>query len=155
MVDSIPAIRNTVRAVIVENDAILVQHKCYEDGSERYTLPGGAQDPGETLEEGLQRECLEEIGTRVEVADLIHVADYDKPRDTEPPTKRQQVEFFFDCSLPRGYLPGNGPKPDRHQVAVVWLSLENIGESALFPPGVKAVLTSGASGKPVYLGKIV
>lgn len=154
MVELIPAIRNTVRAVIVENEAILVQHKCYEDGSERYTLPGGAQDPGETLEGGLQRECLEEIGTRVEVADLIHVADYDKLRDTEPPTKRQQVEFFFECHLPDGYRPGNGPKPDRHQVAVVWLPLESLAESALFPPGLKTIFSPVKSDRSVYLGRI-
>jgi 8-oxo-dGTP pyrophosphatase MutT (NUDIX family) len=79
-----PGIRNGVRAVILRERQLLLLRKAYEDGSERYVLPGGAQDAGETLTDALQRECREEIGTEVTVSGLLYLADYFKPRTAQP-----------------------------------------------------------------------
>lgn len=150
-----PGIRNAVRAVIVRDEAVLVQRKEYESGEVRYTLPGGAPETGETLEEGLQRECREEIGTEVAVGDLWHVADFFKPRETDPPTVRQVVEFLFRCEVPADYDASNGPRPDRHQVAVEWLPLAGMVESDLFPRSFRSLFSSPDSLRDrVYLGRI-
>ena len=53
-----PVIRNTVRAVIVRDNRILLLRKEDELQGERYALPGGAQEAGETLEQTVNRECL-------------------------------------------------------------------------------------------------
>ena len=74
MENLLPLIRNAARALILRDGEILLLRKEDDDGSERYALPGGAQDPGETLRQALNRECLEEIGTEVEIRDLLHVA---------------------------------------------------------------------------------
>jgi ADP-ribose pyrophosphatase YjhB (NUDIX family) len=150
----IPGIRNAVRAVIVRGDSLLVQQKLYEDGSERLTLPGGAPDLGETLEAALRRECAEELGAQIRVFELLHVADYFKPRDSDPPTRRQQVEFLFRCEVPDSYEAQNGLKPDKHQVDVRWLSFRDVTQSQLFPPSLKDILTVGRSRSGVYLGLI-
>ena len=150
----IPGIRIAVRAVIVRDGALLVQQKLYEDGSERLTLPGGAPDLGETLEAALYRECDEELGTRIRVFELVHVADYFKPRDTDPPTRRQQVEFLFRCEVPDAYVAQNGLKPDKHQVAVRWLPFEDVTESQLSPPALKDILLIDSVRGAVYLGLI-
>ena len=89
-----PTIRNAARALIVRNDHILLLRKQGGDKGERFALPGGAQDPGETLQDALNRECLEEIDTRVQIHDLVGVADYFKPRATLPPSTRHVVEFL-------------------------------------------------------------
>jgi ADP-ribose pyrophosphatase YjhB (NUDIX family) len=146
--------RNAVRAVIVRGGSLLVQLKKYDSGQVRYTLPGGAPDLGETLEAGLQRECREEIGSSVEIVDLMHVADFYKPRDTNPPSRRQQVEFLFLCRVPSNYVPGNGSKPDKHQVDVVWLPLREAAVSNLYPLSLRRILTSDSSQSPIYLGLI-
>ena len=112
----VPPIHNTARALIQQDNNILLLRKDGYEGGERFALPGGGQDLGETLEQALYRECLEEIGTRVEIRNLVSVADCFKPRDTPPGSTRHLVEFLFACTVPDDYIPKNGHHPDKHQV---------------------------------------
>jgi 8-oxo-dGTP diphosphatase len=151
----VPGVRNAVRAVIVRDDRLLLLHNCGDDGEDRFALPGGAQDLGETLSQTLQRECLEEIGTAVAIGPLLHVADYFKPRQSEPSWVRHQVEFLFTCELPADYQPMMGHHPDKRQVGVVWKSLGELTTLPLSPASLAGVLTGGAPhDAPVYLGVI-
>ena len=149
----IPGIRNAVRAVITKDDSILLQRKVDDNGTERYALPGGAQEHGERLTDALQRECKEEIGTRVEVIDLLFVGDYFKLRQTTPPTRRQLLEFLFACSVETDYQPRNGPRPDKHQVDVLWVPVNRLEEINLVPADyVKLLAKQGRS--RVYVGQL-
>lgn len=155
MMDIEPGIRNGVRAVILRERQLLLLRKAYEDGSERYVLPGGAQDSGETLTDALQRECREEIGTEVTVSGLLYLADYFKPRTAQPDVIRQQLELLFLCEVPGDYVAQNGHAPDSHQVAVVWVAQDRLVEINLSPSDLTAVLSSAdLTSHPVYLGEI-
>ena len=149
----IPGIRNAVRAVITQDDAVLLQRKIDDNGTERYALPGGAQEHGERLTDALQRECEDEIGTRVEVIDLLFVGDYFKPRKTSPPTTRQLLEFLFACSVAPGYQPRNGPRPDKHQADVQWVPLNQLAEINLVPADYVELLQKQKPSR-VYVGQI-
>jgi ADP-ribose pyrophosphatase YjhB (NUDIX family) len=155
MENLLPEIRNAARALIVRDDRILLLRKQgYSDG-ERFALPGGGQAPGETLRQTLLRECQEEIGARVRIHDLIHVADYFKLRDTEPPSTRHLVEFLFSCEVPDSYAPMNGEHPDKHQVEVIWVQLDTLAELPLFPRSLARFLGQGrAVSASVYMGVI-
>ncbi len=123
--------------------------------SHHYVLPGGAQDPGETLHQALVRECEEEIGVRVQVIGLIHVADYFNPRKTVPPSTRHQVEFFFKCTVPDSYVPRNGSRPDKRQTAVAWLDIEQPGDKLFSPDSVRRlILEPEPRDRPVYIGEL-
>ena len=150
-----PVIRNAARALVVRDNSILLLRKAGYESGERFALPGGGQDPGETLVQTLLRECHEEIGTRVQVGDLVHVADYFKPRDTNPPSTRHLVEFLFSCDVPETYTPVNGHRPDKHQVEVVWAGLDVLADMPLYPRSLAAFLTGAhGTGTRVYLGLI-
>ena len=149
----IPGIRNAVRAVITQDDAVLLQRKIDDNGTERFALPGGAQEHGEGLGEALQRECEEEIGTRIEVIDLLFVGDYFKLRQTSPPTTRQLLEFLFACSVAPDYQPRNGPHPDKHQVDVQWVPIGQLAEINLVPVDYVELLRKQKSSR-VYLGQV-
>jgi 8-oxo-dGTP diphosphatase len=151
----VPGIRNAVRAVIVRDDRLLLLHNRGDDGKDRFALPGGAQDLGETLAQTLQRECLEEIGTAVAIGPLLHVADYFKPRQSEPSWVRHQLEFLFTCDLPADYEPMMGHHPDKRQVGVVWKSLGELATLPLSPTSLAGFLAGGAQrDAPLYLGVI-
>jgi len=153
-------IRNCARAVIVRDGAILLLCKQSPSYGMRYALPGGAQEESETLQAALIRECEEEIGTTISVDDLMHVADFFKPKNTYPDTKRHTIEFLFRCSVPDGYVLANGPAPDKNQKDVLWLPLTDLPGAPLFPNDLRAVLAARApedpayQAHPVYLGQI-
>ncbi len=151
----IPGVRNAVRALIVRDGKILLLRKDGYPKGERYALPGGAQDSGETLEQALNRECMEEIGTEVRINGLLHVADWFKHRDTEPPSTRQLVEFLFDCEVPADYRPRNGHHPDKHQVEVQWRELRELPGIRLLPQSLAEHLAEHPRGNgKIYLGNL-
>ncbi len=91
----------------------------------------------------------------VVIRDLVHVADWFKPRDTTPPSIRQRVEFLFDCAVPENYQPRNGHRPDKHQVDVVWKGLGELQDIQLLPQALTGYLMDyPESGKQVYLGTL-
>ncbi|MCP4766908.1 MAG: NUDIX domain-containing protein [Gammaproteobacteria bacterium] len=148
-----PDIRNAVRAVIVRNDQVLMLKKTGGNRGERYALPGGAQDLGETLAQALERECQEEIGSTVEIATLMSVADHFKTRETDPPSTRHMVEFLFRCTVPDDYIARSGIKPDKSQIDVVWIDLTKLAVMPLYPESLSHWLPEGIlRDTPVYLG---
>ncbi|MES9904946.1 MAG: NUDIX domain-containing protein [Sedimenticola sp.] len=149
----LPTIRNAARALIIQENRILLLRKEGGGRGVRFALPGGAQDTGETLHQALIRECLEEINVAPAVHSLVHVADFFKQRDSQPPTIRHLVEFLFLCSVPDTYSPQSGSHPDKHQVDVVWIEINQLAQLPLFPRAFKPYLQSlGQGDTPVYLG---
>jgi 8-oxo-dGTP diphosphatase len=149
----IPEIRNAVRAVIIRDGDVLLQRKVDENGFEHFTLPGGAQELGETLAEALLRECREEVGADIEVIDLLCVCDYFKSRLTSPPSTRHVLELLFRCTIDNDYTAQNGPRPDRHQVDVLWAPINSLDAIGLVPADY-AVLVARAVDNPVYVGRV-
>ncbi len=64
-----------VGAVIVDGDRVVLIKRRYEPLAGEWSLPGGAVEVGETLEECVAREMLEETGLEVEVGPVIEVFD--------------------------------------------------------------------------------
>ncbi|MES9912468.1 MAG: NUDIX domain-containing protein [Candidatus Sedimenticola sp. 4PFRAG1] len=151
MTELIPDIRNAARALIIREGKVLLLRKEGGGRGERFALPGGAQDPGESLQEALNRECEEEIGTSVNIGNLLHVVDFFKLRDTQPPTRRHLVEFLFQCSIDGDYLPCNGHRPDKHQVEVIWADLNRVANMPIFPQYLSTCIPHQAD-RALYLG---
>jgi 8-oxo-dGTP diphosphatase len=149
-------IRVSAKAVIVSGGRVLLCRNVDELG-DWYCLPGGGQRRGETLVEAVRRECLEEIGTDVEVGRLLFVRDYiawnHEFAATDPET--HQVELMFACAVPTGYEPGSGATPDGRQTGVEWLVISSLGARRIHPSGLRELLAKVSAGEvasPVYLG---
>ena len=64
-----------VGGVVIENGRTLLIKRGSEPLLGQWSIPGGTLEIGETLQEGVARELLEETGLIVEVQDMIEVFD--------------------------------------------------------------------------------
>jgi mutator protein MutT len=60
-----------VGAVVIRDGQVLLVQRAQEPLSGKWTLPGGAVELGETLEEAVVRELREETGLEVRVLELV------------------------------------------------------------------------------------
>jgi ADP-ribose pyrophosphatase YjhB (NUDIX family) len=122
-----------------------------------YILPGGGQRHGETLREGLQRECMEEIGTEVDVGELLYVREYIGKNHEFHKTHHafHQVENVFRCSLPNPQGIGPGSEHDKKQIGVEWIPLEELEQRRFLPEVIKSFFTAdGFEAGTNYLGDV-
>ncbi len=149
-------IRVAPKAIIIEDDRLLAIHLAHRNG-DWYGLPGGGQEPGETMHEALRRECLEEIGVEVEIHDILFVRDYlfgnHEFAEDDPDT--HQVEVMFECTLVGGEHPKVSITPDTDQLGVAWLDLAQLHRYRLYPKVLADLLKNGIpSGPARYLGDV-
>lgn len=68
-----------VAAIIHENNKILIGRRSYGDFKGLYEFPGGKIEPGETGEEAIRREILEEMDVHIKVEKFFTNVQYDYP----------------------------------------------------------------------------
>jgi len=86
-----------VRGIVFkENKLLLVQEKL--DG-DRWTLPGGWADVGDSAAESAVREVWEETGFRVRASKLIALYNREHPRHGHPHYVFHAYKAFFGCEL--------------------------------------------------------
>ena len=64
-----------VGAVVLDGDRVLLVKRAHEPLKGEWSLPGGAVEVGETLEEAIRREVREETCLEVEVGPIVDVLD--------------------------------------------------------------------------------
>ena len=68
-----------VAAVIKDRDKIFATQRGYGEFKGGWEFPGGKIEEGETPQEALKREIMEELDTEIEVGELIDTIEYDYP----------------------------------------------------------------------------
>jgi len=119
---------NRVRAVIIQDDKVLtLERKCPDEIF--WCFPGGGIEPSDRDEkEALKRECLEEVGVKVEVGEKIFQQNF-----------KGNLEIFYLCEISGGKVAkGSGPEyfsqnhyRGTHQPK--WLEIANLGKYDLRP----------------------
>ena len=66
-------------AVIRDNNRIFATARGYGAFKGKWEFPGGKIEMGETSQEALKREIMEELATEIKVGDLIDTIEYDYP----------------------------------------------------------------------------
>lgn len=149
-------IRHACRAVIVRDDRLLAIKMCDRSGI-FYVLPGGGQRHGETMREGLKRECLEEINLDVSVGPLLYVREYIGQNHSFSKYHRNfhQVETVFSCTIAEGAEPSPGSETDRKQIGIEWLDLKRLTSVRFLPAdAVPFIQRELAQSDDLYLGDI-
>jgi 8-oxo-dGTP pyrophosphatase MutT (NUDIX family) len=150
------SIRTAARALILIDHKLLAI-KMRDRSGTFYILPGGGQRHGETLHDGLRRECLEEIGTEVAIGELLYVREYIGKNHgfRKAHGAFHQVENVFACSLPHPEAIGPGTELDKKQVGVEWIPIERLPECRFLPEVIKPYFSrDGFLLEERYLGDV-
>lgn len=140
-------IRNSSKALIIHNGRVLAMKMRDEEGV-YFILPGGRQEPGETLADTVRRECYEELSAEVIVQDLRFVREH----TCEVP---HRVEFIFHCTLKADVATDTAPRPDDGQLGYAWLPLPQLRHTRFYPLGLRPLLDGTVQEDyPIYLGDL-
>ena len=115
-----------VAAVIREKDKIFATARGYGDLKGGWEFPGGKIEDGETPQEALKREILEELDTEICVGELIDTIEYDYP------TFHLSMDCFW-CSILKGSLILNEAEAAR------WLSKEELDSVPWLPADIHLI----------------
>ena len=86
-----------VAAIIIHENKIFATQRGYGEFEGGWEFPGGKVEPGETPQEALAREIVEELDTQIEVGELLDTVEYDYPKF------HLSMDCFL-CTIKSGHL---------------------------------------------------
>ena len=115
-----------VAAVIQADKKIFATQRGYGDFKGGWEFPGGKIEDGETPEEALKREILEELDVKISVGELINTIEYDYP------TFHLSMDCFW-CELVSGEIVLKEPEPAK------WLDRDSLYSVEWLPADVSLI----------------
>lgn len=117
--------RMGAKALFSSDGEMLLIKEGRDDGSSFWTLPGGGVSPGESLEESLHREIMEEIQCAASCGEPVGTCAYEHTTFGDVTT----VYTVFDCRLDTKPTPNT----DEDILAVDWVAPEDLPNDLLDP----------------------
>ena len=149
------AIRNTAKALIVHKGKLLLVKYRNGSGETCYTIPGGGQNIYETMEEAIIRECLEETGYHVSVADFAALYEeivLDESYRENHNDYAHKIFHIFLCSLD-SEIKQDPTEQDACQTGCEWVDTDKAESLNLYPLALREHMTDMILGKaPMFLG---
>jgi 8-oxo-dGTP diphosphatase len=112
--------------VVIKGDTVLLVRRGKPPNIGSWTLPGGAQELGETVEDAARRELLEETG--IEVGKLHFTATVDNIRRDET----GRVRFHYTIIDFAARWVSGEPVADTDVTEAVWASSDSLDEYGLW-----------------------
>ncbi|MFN3224622.1 MAG: NUDIX domain-containing protein [Hyphomicrobiales bacterium] len=99
--------RLAARALIVENERLLMVNAYPGGKSDLWCAPGGGVEKHQSIPDNLKREVLEETGLTIEVGGLAGINEFH-----EPGSGFHQVDLFFRAIILEGVIDPTWRDPD-------------------------------------------
>ena len=125
-----------VGVVVFRGDEVLLIKRAKPPVSDRWSIPGGAQEIGETVREAARREVAEETGVEIEIVGLVDVVD----GITRDPDGRARYHYTLVDFAAR-WLSGEALAAS-DAAAVRWVSLDALPGIALWDETRRIVATA-------------
>ncbi|WP_404451387.1 NUDIX hydrolase [Virgibacillus necropolis] len=127
-----------VYGIYEKNNQLLVINKNGGPYINRFDLPGGSLEDGESLTDAMQREFIEETGVEIEVVSNIGTIDFILPWDWKGFTHVHHIAIFYSVKK----IGGEISKPDQFEGqdsdGALWVSKNDISDENASPLVLKA-----------------
>ena len=130
--------RLAVRAILLEQDRLLLVNAWPGKDCDLWCAPGGGVEPGQSLPGNLMREVAEETGLSISVGAPCLVNEFH-----EPATGFHQVEIFFCCTLVGGTLSEDWRDPAGVVSRRGWFSRAEVAGLRTKPDSLAATAWGG------------
>lgn len=138
MTESNSCYKHSVTAVVINEGKVLLARHTYGAGKNLLIVPGGYVEDGETPEEAVKREFLEETGVLIEPRDIIAIRFN---------LKDWYVAFSAD------YVFGNARSDNDENSEVIWLDTNIALESQDVPQLTKKLIESSLNSNNPFTKK--
>ncbi len=128
-----------VGAVVLKDDCVLLVRRGKAPRAGEWSLPGGAQHLGETIEDALRREIAEETGVTVGNPRLVDVVD-SITHDGDG-----KVAFHYTLVDLAATWESGEARPGDDVDAVAWVPLDGLGPYKLWGETVRIIEASTKS----------
>ena len=122
--------RVAVGGVVIKEDRVLLVRRGKAPSEGEWAIPGGSVELGETLQEAVRREILEETGISIRVGEPIHIFD-DVRRDEAGHIRFHYVILDFSGEFLSGELRAADDAKDARWVSPAEFSQLNINTNTI------------------------
>ena len=129
-----------VGAVVLDGDRVLLIKRGHAPLKGQWSLPGGSVEVGETLEQAIAREVLEETGLTVDVGPMVEVLDRIS-RDIDGRVEHHFVLVDFVCRPSGGVLRSASDAED-----AAWVPLSGLAPYGVAPVTVTVIQKAASRG---------
>lgn len=101
-------------------------------------LSGGGQEFGETMQETIIRECMEELNLEVKSLLLVLARDYiaKNHNQTYDLDCFHLAELMFECKVADFSKLGNGSESDSNEQKIKWVESDKLADSDFYPKAI-------------------
>ena len=123
--------------VCIKDEKLFVQ---VDKRTGEYALPGGHVRVGETSEDALKREFLEEVGAGIVCKRLVWTEECFWEWNG---TKAHTVAFYYLIDFADGYLPSDEftANKDNENVALGWVDIDKMNDLTIYPEFLKTEIS--------------
>ncbi|EEL81713.1 MutT/NUDIX [Bacillus cereus AH1271] len=125
--------------ICIENKNLLVIDKIKGPYRNRYDLPGGSLEDGESLLGGLHREIKEETGLNVTVVKQVGTIDFQFPSKFKEYTHVHHIAVFYFVERCEGEFKVLEQFEEQDSLGARWIPIESITEGNSSPLVCSAV----------------
>ncbi|WP_422123321.1 NUDIX hydrolase [Planococcus sp. X10-3] len=127
-----------VYGLCIENEKLLVINKSRGPYINRFDLPGGSLEEGESLSEAIKREFLEETGLEINVSENLGVIDFQLPWKWQEYSAVHHIAVYYLVNKVSGELSKPTQFDCQDSQGALWVTEKDISVENSSPLVVKA-----------------